>query len=164
MKWPRLLLLAVVVGLMAWAWVAMHPSPEKLIRKQLDGVARAASFGPNQGALAKLAGAESLEDFFSTNVEIKIDVPGHREHRMMGRSEIPQVAMGVRASVRSLSVAFPDVTVIIDAGQETAIADVTLQVKIGGEPDMIVQEVKVALRKIKDQWLIVKVETVRTLQ
>src|SRR5580658_4526241 len=106
MKWPRLLLLAVVLALLAWAWVALHPSPEKLIRKQLDGVARAASFEANQGTLAKLAGAESLEDFFSTNVEIKIDVPGHREHRMMGRSEIPQVAMGVRASVRSLSVAF----------------------------------------------------------
>jgi len=164
MKWPRLLLLAVVVGLMAWAWVAMHPSPEKLIRKQLDGVARAASFGPNQGALAKLAGAESLEDFFSTNVEIKIDVPGHQEHRLMTRSEIPQVAMGVRASVRSLSVAFPDVTVTINADQESAIADATLQVKVADEPDMIVQEVKVTLRKSKGQWLIVKVETVRTLQ
>ena len=164
MKWPRLLLLAVVAGLLAWAWVAMHPSPEKLIRKQLDGVARAASFRANQGALAKLAGAESLEDFFSTNVEIKIDVPGHQEHRLMGRSEIPQVAMGVRSSVRSLSVTFPDVTVLVNADQQSAIADATLQVKIGGESDMIVQEVKVTLRRTNGQWLIVKVETVRTLQ
>ena len=164
MKWPRLLLLVVVVGLLAWAWVALHPSPEKLIRKQLDGLAHAASFGPNQGALAKLASAESLADFFSTNVEIKIDVPGHQEHRLMGRSEIPQIAMGVRSSVRSLSVAFPDVTVIVNADQQSAIADATLQVKVADESDMIVQEVKVALRKIDGKWLIVKVETVRTLQ
>jgi len=164
MKWPRLLLPVVVVAILAWTWVVMHPSPENLIRKKLDGVARAASFGANQGALAKLAGAESLEDFFSTNVEIKIDVPGHQEHRLMGRSEIPQVAMGVRSSVRSLSVTFPDVTVVVQADQESAIADATLQVKIGGESDMIVQEVKVTLRKTNGQWLIVKVETVRTLQ
>jgi hypothetical protein len=164
MKWPRLLLLAVVLVLLTWAWVALHPSPEKLIRRQLDGVARAASFGPNQGALAKLAGAESLEDYFSTNVDIMIDVPGHHEHRLMTRSEIPQVAMGVRTSVRSLSVAFPDVTLIINADQESAIADATLQVKVADEPDMIVQEVKVTLHKTKGQWLIVKVETVRTLQ
>ena len=164
MKWPRLLLLALVVGLLAWAWVALHPSPEKLIRKQMDGLAHAASFGPNQGALAKLAGAENLANFFSTNVEIKIDVPGHQEHRLMSRSEIPQVAMGVRASVRSWSVAFPDVTVIVNAGQESAVADATLQVKIAGEPDMIVQEVNISLRKINGQWLIDKVETVRTLQ
>lgn len=164
MKWPRLLLPAVVLALLAWAWVALHPSPEKRIRKQLDGLARHASFGPNHGPLAKLVSAESLEDYFSTNVEINIDVPGHQEHRLMGRAEIPQAAMGIRASVKSLSVAFPDVTVIVNADQKSAIADATLQVKVSGEPDVIVQEVKITLQEINDQWLIVKVETVRTLQ
>ena len=164
MKWPRLLLPAIVLALLAWAWVALHPSPEKRIRKQLDGLARRASFGPNQGTLAKLASAEGLEDYFSTNVEINIDVPGHQEHKLMGRAEIPQAAMAARASVKSLSVAFPDITVIVNADQESAIADATLQVKVSGEPDVIVQEVKITLRKTDGQWLIVKVETVRTLQ
>ena len=164
MKRTRLFLLAVVLALASWAWLALHPSPEKLIRKQLDGVARATSFGASQGALAKVIAAEGLEDFFSTNVKINIDVPGHREHRLMARSEIPQLAMAVRSSVRSLSVAFPDVTVTINADQVSATADATLQVKIGGESDMIVQEVKITLRKTKSQWLIFKVETVRTLQ
>jgi hypothetical protein len=163
MKWPRLVLLAAAAALLAWAWVALHPSQERLIRKQLDGVARAASFGPNQGNLAKLASVERLPDYFSTNVEIKIDLPGHHEHRLMGRDEIPPAALAARASVRSLSVTFPDVTVIVNADQESAVADVTLQVKVSGEPDMMVQEVKVTLQKINGQWLIVKVETVRTL-
>jgi hypothetical protein len=164
MKGPRLVLPAVVAALLAWAWVALHPSPEKLIQRQLNGLAHTASFGSNQGALAKLAQAESLANYFSTNVEIKIDVPGHQEHRMMTRSEIPQLAMGVRASVRSLGVAFPDVTVIVNASQESAVADATLQVKVAGEPDVIVQEVNISLRRIAGQWLIDKVETVRSLQ
>jgi len=163
-KWPRLLLLAVAGALAAWAWVVLHPSPERLIRKQLDGVARAASFGPSQGVLSKLSSAENLADFFSTNVDVKIDVPGHQEHRLAGREEIQQAALALRASVQGVAVSFPDVTVIVNADQESAIADVTLQVKIAGEQDVIVQEVKVTLRKINGPWLIVKVETVRTLQ
>jgi hypothetical protein len=163
-KWPRLILWAAAAALLAWAWVALHPSPERLIRKQLDGVARAASFGANQGYLAKLASAESLANFFSTNVDIKIDVPGRQEHRLAGREEIQQAALAARGTVPSLSVAFPDLTIIVNADRETALADVTLQAKVGGEQDMIVQEVKATLRKIDGTWLIVKVETVRTLQ
>lgn len=164
MKAPRLLLLIVAGALAAWAWVALHPGPERLIRRQLEGVARAASFGPNQGYLSKLSGAESLADFFSTNVEIKIDVAGRPERRMSGREEIQQAALASRGSVQSLSVAFPDMTIIVNADKASAVADVTLQAKVAGEPDMIVQEVKITLLKIDRRWLIVKVETVRTLQ
>ncbi len=163
MKWLRLLLFAAVAALGAWAWVVLHPSPEKVIRKQLQGAARAVSFGPDEGYLAKLAGAQRLADFFSTNVDVQLDVPGRQEHRLAGREEIQQEALAARAAVRSLSVTFPDVTVIVNAGDASAVADLTLQAKVAGEPDMIVQEMKFTLRKINGQWLIVKVETVRTL-
>jgi hypothetical protein len=164
MKWPRLLLATVVVALGAWAWMALHPSPETLIRKLLDGVARAASFGPNQGYLAKLNGAQTLADFFSTNVEVNLDVPGRQEHRLAGREEIQQAALAARASVQSLAVNFPDVTIMVNADKESAVADATLQARVAGEQDMIVQEMKFTLRKINGSWLIVKVETVRTLK
>jgi len=160
----RLLLLIVAGVLAAWVWVALHPSPEKLIRKQLDGVAHAVSFGPNEGYIAKLSGAEGLANFFSTNVDVKIDVPGHQEHRLAGREEIQQAALGLRASLKGVTVTFPDIAVVVNADKEAAIADVTLQVKISGEQEMIVQEVKFTFGKINGKWLIVKVETVRTLQ
>jgi hypothetical protein len=162
-NWRRRVLLVAVAALGVWAWVALHPSPERLIRKQLEGVARAVSFGANEGNLTKLAGAERLGGYFSTNVDVQINVPGRQEHRLAGREEIQQAALAARASVQALSVAFPDVTVIVNADEESAVADVTLQARIGGEPDMIVQEMKFTLRKINGQWLIVKVETVRTL-
>ena len=164
MKWRRLVLLAVVAALGVWAWVALHPSAERVIRKQLEGVARAVSFGPKEGNLARLVRAERLGDFFSTNVDVEIEVPGREEHRMAGRAEIQQAALAARASAQSLSVAFPDVTVIMNADRESAVADATLQARVGGETDLIVQEVKFTLRKIDGEWLIVKVETVRTLR
>ena len=163
MKWPRPLRLALVAALGVCAWVVFHPSPERLIRKQLKGVTKAVSFGPNEGSLAKLAGAQRLADFFSTNVEVQINVPGRQEHRLAGREEIQQAALAARSSMQSLSVTFPDITIIVNADQQSAVADLTLQARIAGEPDMIVQEMKFTLRKIAGEWLIVKVETVRTL-
>jgi hypothetical protein len=162
-KWLRLFLLVVVVALGAWAWIALHPSPERLIRRQLEGVARAASFGSNQGYLSKLSGAQGLADFFSTNVEINIDVPGHEARRLAGREDIQQAALASRAAVQSLIVTFPDITVIVNADKESAVADLILRAQVGGEQDAVVQEMKVTLRKINGQWLIIKVETVRTL-
>jgi len=163
-KWPRVILLAVVVALGAWAWVALHPDPERLIRRRLDKIAHAASYGPNQGYLAKLAGAQSLADFCATNIEVNIDVPGRQEHRLAGREDIQQAALALRASVQAVTVTFPDVTVVVNADRESAVADLTLQARLAGERDMFVQEVKVTLQKIDGQWLIVKAETVRTLK
>jgi len=163
-KWRRFFLLPVVMALGAWGWIALHPGAERLIRRQLEGVSRAASFGPNQGFLAKLSSAQSVADFFATNAEVHIDVPGHQGHVLAGREEIQQAALASRTSVQSLTVTFPDVTVIVNADKESAVADLTLQGRVAGEQEMIVQEMKVALRKINGQWLIVKVESVRTLQ
>jgi len=163
-KWPRFILLAVVVALGAWAWVVLHPTPEHLIRHKLEDLARAASFGPNQGSLAKLAGAQRVADFCATNVEVHIDVPGQQERSLAGREDVQQAALAARASVPALTVTFPDATVVVSADKQSAMADLTLQAQVAGEREMIVQEVKVTFQKIDGQWLIVKVETVRTLR
>jgi hypothetical protein len=53
--------------------------------------------------------------------------------------------------------------VLVNADQESAVADLTLEAQSEGEMDRIVQEMKVTLKKMDGQWLIVKVETVKTL-
>jgi hypothetical protein len=129
----------------------------------LAGVAHAASFGTRQGNLVKLAEADRLAGYFSSNVDVEINVPGRQERRLVGRDEVQQAALAARALLRALSVSFPDVTVIVNADQESAVADLTLEAQSEGEMDRIVQEMKITLRKMDGQWLIVKVETVRTL-
>jgi hypothetical protein len=163
MKVSRLILAAVAAALGVWGWVALHPGPERVIRRQLAEAARAASFGRGQGYLAQLTAAQRLADCFSTNVEIALDLPGRQEHRLAGRAEIQQAVLSARASLEGLSVSFPDVTVTIAPDGQSAVADLTLEARMAGQQDMIVQEMKFTLRKIAGQWLIVKVETVRTL-
>ncbi len=54
-------------------------------------------------------------------------------------------------------------TLTIGPDKQSAVADFTVEARAGGDPDLIVQEMKFTLRKIDGQWLITRVETIRTL-
>ena len=155
--------LALLVAPGVWLWTVLFPSPEKVIRQRLATVAQRASFSPNESALARLADAESLAGYFSTNVEINLDVPGRVQHTILGRDEITQTAVAARSTSSSLSVKFLDMNVTIGPDKQSAVADFTVEASIADEQDLIVQEMKFTLQKISGQWLITRVETIRTL-
>lgn len=160
----RLFLIVLGAVLGVWLWTILAPNPDRVIRKRLAQVAQAASFAPGSSYLSNLAGAQRLADFFATNVEVRIDVPGHETQRLSSREELFQTDLGARAAVKSLSVSIPDVTLIIQPDKKSAIADLTLEAKIAGDSDMMIQELKLTLKKIDGTWLITRVETVQTLQ
>jgi hypothetical protein len=159
----RLVLLAAVVALGVWLWLVLFPSPEKMIRKRLVQLAQDVSFSSNDGNLARLMGAQSVAGFFSTNIEVNIDVPGRVQHDFMGRDEITQAALASRSAVSGLHVKFPDVSVTLARDKQSATAEVTLVATVSGEGDAIVQELKFTFQKMDGQWLITRVETIRTL-
>jgi hypothetical protein len=159
----RIFLGVLVVAAGVWLWTIFFPSPDKVIRKRLAAVAQAASFTPGTGYLANLAGAERLAGFFSSNVQVNIDVPYHPRQSLSGREDVYQTALGARASLKSLSVTFPDVMLIINPDKESAVADLTAVGRGMGDSDLFVQEMKFTLKKIEGKWLITRVETVQTL-
>jgi hypothetical protein len=162
----RVVQIAVLVAVGIWLWTDLFPSPEKVIRKQLTKLAADVSFSKNDGNLTKLAGfaeAANVADFFSTNVEVNMDLPGHEQHTFAGRDEITQAALGARQEVGSVSVKFPDINVTVAPDKQSAVADVTVEAIVSGETDPIVQELKISFGKLERQWLINKVETVRTI-
>ena len=108
-------------------------------------------------------GAQSVAGFFSTNIEVNIDVPGRVQHDFMGRDEITQAALASRSAVSGLKVKFPDISVMVAPDKQSATADVTLDATVSGESDAIVQELKFTFQKIDGQWLITRIETIRTL-
>jgi hypothetical protein len=158
----RFVLALAVAALGVWLWLVLFPSPEKVIAGQFEKLARAASVHPGEGSLSRLLGAQKVGNFFSTNVEINIDVPNRQQNAMMSRDDIVQAVMAAQSS-GGLTMKFPDINVMVGADKETAQADVTVEARVPGEQDMMVQEMKFTLRKIGGKWLITRVQTVRTL-
>ncbi|MGB7768590.1 MAG: hypothetical protein WBN22_07015 [Verrucomicrobiia bacterium] len=159
----RIVLLAALAALGVWLWTVLFPSPDKIIRRQLDAVAQHVSFASNEGTLARLASAQSLAGYFSTNVEVNLNTGEGDQHDFVGRDQITQAALGTRSTFSSLSVKFLDVNVTVAPDKQSATADLTVDANISGQPNAIVQEMKFTLRKIGGQWLITRVETIRTL-
>ena len=162
----RLVQLAVLAAVGVWLWTIFFPGPEKVIRKDLTKLAATVSFSKNDGNLTKLAslaGTANLADFFSTNVDVNVDIPGHEQHAFAGRDEITQAALLARQETSSLSVKFPDINVTVAPGGQSAIADVTVEVTAAGETDTFIQELKVSFEKSGRHWLINKVETIRAI-
>ena len=159
----RLALLAAAAAAGVWLWTVFFPSPEKIIRAQLAQLARDASFNSGEGTLVVLNKAEKLASFFSTNVEVNLDVPGRFQHSFDNRIEIAQAAAAARSAVGGLKVEFLDADVAVGADKSSATADLTVRAQAAGDRDFIVQEMKFTFQKIGGDWLITRVETVRTL-
>jgi hypothetical protein len=162
----RLIQLAVILALGFWLWTIFFPSPEKVIRQQLVKLADHVSFSKNDGGLTKLAGlaeASDIADFFSTNIMVNIDLPGHEQHSFASRDEITQAALVARQQVATLSVKFPDINITVAPDKQSAVADVTVEVTASGETDPFAQDLKISFTKTDRQWLISQVDTVRII-
>jgi hypothetical protein len=159
----QLILLAALAAAGIWLWTILFPGPEKIIRNRLAQAASEVSFKSDENPLVIAARAERFVAFFSTNVEVNIDLPEHGQHSMAGREEIMQAAAGAHGMVSSLTVEFPDMNITIGPDKLSAVADVSMKVQSAGEKEVFVQEIKFTLQKTGGDWLITRVETVRTL-
>ena len=159
----RLVLLAAAAAACVWLWTFLFPGPEKIISKQLARVAAEASFQSGENPFITANRAESFASRFGTNVEININVPELGQHDFVGRPEITQTMVGVRSRVGSLKVEFLDVSVTVGPDKQSATASLTVKAQTAYDRNYLVQEMKVTFQKIEGDWLITRVETVRTL-
>jgi hypothetical protein len=160
----RLGLILALLALGFWAWRFFFPSPERIIRKNLSAVARLASFAPNEGALAKLSNTQKLTGFCTGDIEIAIDVPGRLPRTLSGRGDLTQAIMSARSTLSALKVEFLDIQVAVGGDRESAVARLTAKADLPGEKVPEVQELKVTFQKVGRDWLIHRVETVKTLR
>ena len=153
--------LAAVAGLI-WFWLWLFPSPEKIITSRLEKLADAASVHPGEGYIPRMAHAQTVASLCASNVEISIDLPHESEHAVRTRDEIVQGLTAAKIAA-GLKVKFQDISVTVSTDETSAQADLTVEAAVNGEADLIVQQVKVTLKKIDGKWLITKLQTVRPL-
>jgi hypothetical protein len=158
----RIVLLAALAALGVWLWTVLFPSPEKVIRRRLMELARTVSSSPNESDLTRLAAARSVAGFFASTVELNVDLP-ELGQRTLDREELTQLALLARSRAGGVHVKFPDITITVAPDKQSAVADLTVEANVSGERDSIVREMKFTLRKTDGQWLITRIETIRTL-
>jgi hypothetical protein len=159
----RLLLLAAALALGYWLYTVMFPGPEKVIRKRLAKVASLASFPSDLGLLSRATRIQELANCFDSKVDITLNLRGGSEYLMSGRDQIIEAAKLAHARSRSLQIDFLDMNVALSPDRESATVDLTAKASSSEEPDFQVQELKFTLKKINGEWLIISIETVRTL-
>jgi hypothetical protein len=159
----RAILLLVLALIGIWAWRLFFPDPAHVIRRRMLELAKTASFSGKEGLVAKAFNSETLGGFFDNDVEVVVDVPGRSQQTFNGRAELVQAAMGVRSALGSLTIDFIDINVSVAPDKESAVVGLTGKAKVPGERDFFVQELKFTLKKTGREWLIKKLETIKTL-
>jgi hypothetical protein len=161
----RLGLLAVLIGAGVWVWLYFHPGPEEAIRRRLAEVAAEVSFAGREGLVVRAPHAQKLAGCFAREVSLQIDLPELSSHEGMSREEIAQLALVLRSSpyFRSLKVQCLDPVITLGGDRKSAIVELTLRAETVGDKYLVVQEMKFTMREVDGQWLILRVETVKTL-
>ena len=160
----RIILIAGVIAVGFWAWHWLFPGPEQVIRKQLLQLARFATIAANESQLGRMGNAQKLATFFTADAELVVDVPGRLQHTFNGRDEIRDAAVGVRATLRSLSVELFDMVVTVGPDNQTAVVQLTAKATMPGENVPEVQRIKAEFKKVDGEWLINRAETVKALR
>jgi len=159
----QVLVLAALVIFGCWLWTVMFPSPEAVVRNRLNALAKTLSFKSGSGMISQAFRAQKAAEFFTTDAEIEVNVAGYDPVTMHGRDEVQQAAIMARSRLTSLKIEFPDMNITIDPGGQTAKVNLTGKADIPGERDISAQEFNFLLKKVDGQWLIYRVETVKTL-
>jgi hypothetical protein len=160
----RVVLLAALAGLGLWLWTVLFPSPEKIVLKKISALAANATISASDGRITRAARASNVVSEFALDAEIVLDLTGLPEHSWSGRDEIRESALAGFASTPSLKVQFLDATARVGPDQQTAEASCTARVNAGDSKDLGIQELRFQFRKIDGDWLITRLETVKTLQ
>ena len=150
-------------ALLIYFILKLFPNDVRVIEKNTKRLAALASFTANELPLSRLQNTRELANFFATDAQVAVDVPGASQS-ISGREELFQMAMAARSSHPGAQVDLLDVTVALDPGKKDAIVDTTLKAKLANQSELVIQELKITWRKLEGDWLIQKIETVRTVQ
>jgi len=159
----QIIFAAAIIGVAFWLWTVLFPSPEKVIRSRLNALAKSLSFNSGSGLLGKAYDAQKAAEFFTTDVDVEVNLTGYEPISLHGRDEVLQIVVAARSRLTSLKVEFPDMNISLGADGQTAKVNLTGKGTIPGERDISAQEFNFMLKKVDGKWLIYQVETVKTL-
>lgn len=160
----RIVILGILAGLGFGLWTVLFPSPERIVLKKVSDLAETATIGAEAGNFERAGKVSSIIGYFSTDAQIIIEVRGAGTANLNGRDEIRETAGKGFMGLKSLNVKFLDATASVAPDKQNAEVDCTAEIHVNDNPDIGAQEIKFTFKKIEKEWMITRVESVKTLQ
>jgi len=160
---PKILIILALAGAVIWGLRILFPGDETRIHRNLEELSELATFTGREGNFKKVATASALSEHFSTNAEIVIEVAGSGVGTLQGRGEIRQRVFAAMTQGRAFQVQFYDINIVVAPDKQTATAEMTAKIS-PGDGDFIVQELRFHLGKADSNWVIERIETMKTFQ
>lgn len=158
----RIIVLSIGIGFGVWLWIYYHPTPQEAIQRRLASLAKSASFEKAQGNIAAAVNAQEFSEFFSREVALNME-PHAWFPDSIERTEIAKIGLRIRKEFSSLDVKLLDPIITLGADKKSATVELTINAGSQREPHLLVQEVKLTMKELDGKWLIIRVETIRTL-
>lgn len=146
--------------LAVWLFQKLFPGDEKIIRRRLNELALSLSVKATDPALARIARANKLAEYFSPDVVINLTGVAANFANMSGRDQLLEVIRMARLNVQQAQIELFDIS--LELAQGSATAHFTALVHLNGEKNSMVQELKVELNKMNGDWVIARADSVKT--
>lgn len=160
----RVAIAVLLVAGLIWGIRRLFPSDREKIVRQLNDLASTVSTAGAETDVARMAKAARIGRFFTEDVTVDLGPP---QSPIQGRGTLVALAASAREQGR-LRVEFIDVQIAIGPGSMSASVDLTAKVSgpdsEDGRPAVDAREFRITFQKVRDEWLISRVEGVRTLE
>jgi hypothetical protein len=160
----RLFLFSIAIAGLLWVFGFFTPDPKIIITRQLRKLTELASFTSSEPSFQRFGKVKQMGKLFSEDVIIVADYAELENHTLKGRDELMQAMMAAKPFGSGLSVEFIDINIELGSEKKSALVDVTLKGRFGGDTELIAQELSITFKRIKGEWLITRAETVHTLK
>src|SRR5690606_7263094 len=96
--------------------------------------------------------------------ELDVSAGERNVQGIMTRSQLEEGAAALRATAPGLKIEFLDIAVDLEAPPTRATAHLTAKIHFVRDPDYAIQEFRLTLVKVDNDWLVERIETVRTME
>ncbi len=127
-------------------------------------LAEAASVRPHDSSFARLAYADRLAGFFTTNAILHLEGLNAEFPSVTSPMELREAATAARAQLRQAEFKLADLTVSVAGDHRAATAYVVISGRINSRTNDFGQAFNMSLRKIHGRWLISDVNAIQHVE
>jgi hypothetical protein len=156
----------VALALGGFLWLQIDPTGREIrrIQRRLTQLAETASFHEGDPPLKKFGYPGSISKYFTDPTELDVSAGERNVNGTLTRSQLEEGAAALRATAPGLKIEFLDIAVELETPPTRATAHLTAKIHFLREPDYAIQEFRLTLAKVETDWLVERIETVRTME